>query len=247
MSSPLLSQAMLRDQGYERHLAAGFVNILSVSVQNGVFTMMASRWDIYERGILGRDPDAEAIGILVLEEVLSQRLHNLQADPFDLVTRAKMRLADQSGCVATAMAIDLGGSSGGGEGYLLGDAIRNELGGAFALRTVSDADLPRPVYDSAHFAYKLSPEALTGALAARAASRQVLISDDATIEARRILTDALRQAGSVSARAAPPLTRLIAWTSEIVMRPLISPLVDTDAGARLRDARTTISNMRIMR
>ena len=63
-------------------------------------------------------------------------------------------------------------------------------------------------------------------------------------EVRRILTDVLRQAGSVSARAAPPLTRLIAWTSEIVMRPLISPLVDTDAGARLRDART---DMRIMR
>ena len=156
MSSPLLSQAMLLEQGYERHVAAGFVNFLSVSVQDGVFAMLASRWDVYERGILGRDPDAEAISILVLEEVLSQRLHNLTADPFDLVARARTRLVDQAGCVATSLAVDLGGASGGGDGYLLGDAIRGELGGAFALRTVSDADLPRPVYEARHFAYKLA-------------------------------------------------------------------------------------------
>lgn len=243
----LLSAAQLRETGFERHVAAGYINLLGVSVQSGVFTMLAARWDIYERGVLGRDPDAEAISILVLEEVLSQRLHNLTADPFDLVKRARMRLMDQGGCVATCLAVDLGGIDAGGEGYLLGDAIRTEISGSFALRTVSDADLPNPVYDSTHRGYKMSPEALIGALAARAVSRQVLISDDATIEARRVLTDGLRQAGTVSARSAPPLTRLIAWCAEITGRPLIPPLIDTDAGARLRDARTSMPHMKIMR
>ena len=116
----LLSAAQLRETGFERHVAAGYISLLGVSVQGGVFTMLAARWDIYERGVLGRDPDAEAISILVLEEVLSQRLHNMTADPFDLVKRARMRLMDQTGCMATCLAVDLGGADAGLVGLLVG-------------------------------------------------------------------------------------------------------------------------------
>ena len=89
----------------------------------------------------------------------------MTADPFDLVNRARGRLAGQPGCVATVAAVDLGG----GDGYLLGDAIRNEMQTSFALRTVSDTDLPAPTWDAAHRAFRMTANALIGALASRAA------------------------------------------------------------------------------
>ena len=71
----------------------------------------------------------------------------------------------------------------------------------------------------------------------------MLISDDATIAAPRILTDALRRA--TDAASAPPLTRLIAWCSEIVGRPMIKPVVDTSPEAHLRGVPP--DRMRVMR
>ena len=71
-----LTTLLLRESGYERHVAAGFVNSFGISVQrrrlhdaglrDGTSTNAASS---------GSDPDAEAISILVLEDVMSTPIH----------------------------------------------------------------------------------------------------------------------------------------------------------------------------
>ncbi|WP_299356058.1 hypothetical protein [uncultured Shimia sp.] len=81
------------------------------------------------------------------------------------------RMNGQLGCKTTIVAVDLGRSGSGGEGYLLRSLIRAGLQGAFPLRTVTDADLPAPKWDAAHIAWKMPPEALAGALAAQGPDR----------------------------------------------------------------------------
>jgi hypothetical protein len=226
-----MSNAFLLDEGWIRNDDEGFLNCLGVSVRNGRLVMIASRWDIYTRGIIGVDADAEAISIMVIDEISTKALHSMDRDVFDIVKRARGRMAGQPACQNTITAVDLGGADSGGEGYLLGMQVRTGIDAVFPLRTVTDADLPRPMWDSMHQAWKMSAEALCGALAARAGARQVLISEDALIETRRVAVDALRQAGTVDARTAGATTRLMAWMSEIIHRPLVSPLISVNGAA----------------
>ncbi len=241
-----LTALLLREEGYYRHDDAGFLNILGVTIRDGQLVMVSARWDIFVKGNLASDPDAEAMSLLVIDEVLMKPLHKMDRDLMDMVKRAWQKMLAQPGCENTIVAVDLGGVEAGGEGYLLGSQIRRTIPSVFALRTVTDADLPAPIYDGAHQAWKMSPEALVGSLAARASARQVLISDDAADEPRHIATDALRQAGSVDARQASPLTRLLGWMSEIVHKPLVTPLIDkTGSGGHFADR--SGGRMRIMR
>lgn len=237
--------AFLLSEGWNRHEDAGFINLLGVAVRDGMLVMVAARWDIYARGVLGADEDAEAISIMVIDEISVKALHQLDRDVFDMVKRAHDRMNGQPSCQATIVAVDLGGSGSGGEGYLLGSQIREGIKGSFPLRTVTDTDLPSPKWDGAHMAWKMSPEALTGALAARAGARQVLVSDDAATDTRRVAIDALRQAGTTDPRTAGPTTRLLAWMSEIVHRPLVSPLIHTDGMGSV--SRSTKGSIRITR
>jgi hypothetical protein len=155
-----LTAVLLSEEGYHRHDEAGFINMLGVTIRDGQLVMVSSRWDIYARGIIGRDPDADAVSILVINEVLMKPLHTMDRDLLDMVNGARSRMQGQRGCINTIIAVDLGGSDAGGEGYLLGSQIRTTMPGVFALRTVTDADLPRPVFDAAHQGYKMAPEAL---------------------------------------------------------------------------------------
>ena len=220
-----MTSEFLLSEGWHRYYESGFINILGVAVRDGVLVMVAARWDIYARGILGADADAEAISIMVIDEISLKALHSLDRDVFDMVKRAHGRMQGQPSCQGTITALDLGREGSGGEGYLLGTQIRAGIVGAYPLRTVTDADLPRPVWDGAHMAWKMSPGALCGALAARAGARQVLVSEEAATETQRVAIDALRQAGTTDARTAGATTRLLGWMSEIIHRPLVLPLI----------------------
>lgn len=242
-----LNTALLREEGWQRQDSLGYISIFGVAVRNGNFIRVAARWDVFTKGVLGVDPDAEAMSIMVISEISSQALHRLSDDIFDLTKRARARMEGQPGCEAVVTAVDLGGHDAGGEGYLLGSQIRDGIPGVFALRTTSDADLPRPTYDAAHRAFRMSPEALTGALAARAGARQVLMSDDAKQDAKLLATEALRQAGAGDPRAAPPLVRILAWMSEIVHRPMVEPLLDRTGTGSIGHSPQSTGGVRITR
>ncbi len=230
----LLSQALLEEGGWSRHDHAGFRSIFGVSISDDQFIRLNARCVLYEQGVLGADEDAQAMMILVLEDVSVMRISSMTEDLFDLAKRSRNRIAAQPRCEHCLTAMDLGAAEGGGEAYLLASQLREEMRDVMALRIVSDADLPRPAFDGPHQSYRMSPEALVGSLAARASARQVLIRDEASIGSRRVLTDALRQAGNTNPRMMGGLVRLIAWAAEIAMRPLVRPIADMEAGAHLR-------------
>jgi hypothetical protein len=116
MNSNDLTAQLLREEGYFRHDDAGFINCLGVTIRDSQLVMVSSRWDIFARGSLASDPDAEAMSVLIIGEVFMKPLHKMDRDLMDMVKRAWQKMLAQPGCESTIVAVDLGGAEAGGEG-----------------------------------------------------------------------------------------------------------------------------------
>ncbi len=86
-------------------------------------------------------------------------------------------------------------------------------------------------------AWQMNDTALSKSLASRATSGQILISRDADDDTRLAFLQALREAGQTETSAGAPLTRIMAWVSEILLRPLVQPCFRISREASERSAR----------
>ena len=76
--------------------------------------------------------------------------------------------------------------------------------------------------------WSVSADALVGNLSARARSGQVIVNRDADDDARLAFIMALREARQTETAVGAPLTRLMAWVTEILLRPLVPPCFRAD-------------------
>lgn len=219
-SETTLFDEMLRERGYEVWLGDGFVSFLSVSMHNRTFVMAAGRRAEYLRGTPA-DPDAGVLPAMIFTTVQTKPLSAVQFDVVDTVKRTIGRLGWLSGNVGTVVAFD----ANSGEAELVGEQLRQEIGPSlFWLRTVSGEDRTKPVPGKSG-KFEMSPSALISAFHARIESNQVLVDRDATTESRQIIVNGMRDAAQPEAAKENAVTRALAWTTEIALRPLVSPCV----------------------
>lgn len=211
---------MLRERGYEPWLADGFVSILAVSMFNGTFCRVAGRRAEYMRGTPA-DPDAEVLPAMIFSTVEVTPLSSVQFDIVDTIKRTVSRMDWIDGSVGTVVAFD----ASSGEGELVGEQLRQIFGaGLMWFRAVSDSERTKPL-PSQSGKFEMNVEALMSAFAARVGSNQVLVDRAAEPNSRRVLLNGLRQAAQPAAAKEDALTRALAWSSEIALRPLVQPCV----------------------
>ena len=159
-------------------------------------------------------------------------------DIVDATVRAHRRMAFADDVQATPLAFDYGP----GEGALVVNDLRRTAvsGSLMPLRSVSDTNAvvpglaPQP---GGTTAWQMNDTALSKSLASRATSGQILISRDADDDTRLAFLQALREAGQTETSAGAPLTRIMAWVSEILLRPLVQPCFRISREASERSAR----------
>lgn len=221
-----LSDLLLREQGFEPCIEFGFVAALGVSIRaakGGIeqYIKLTARRVEYLRGTQ-YDPDVEVVPVVLFQELKSVPLSRNTEDIADAVKRAYLKIGHTEGCVGVPIPIDFGP----GEGALTVNELRQNRSTAsslFPLRTVSDRDHVTPMIEPGRMAWALSGEALIGALVARATSGQILIDKSSDDDTRLAFIQALREAGQSETSIEAGLTRIMAWTSEILLRPLVKP------------------------
>lgn len=235
-----LTDILLREQGFEPREDLGYVAALGVSVRRsgGVpeqYVKLTARRVEYVRGT-EFDPDVEVVPVAVFKELVSTPLSRNTEDIADATYRSWRRIVFHESCVNCAVAYDFGP----GEGALVSAELRRLLGSQlFPLRTTADRDDVTAKVESERMVWAMGGEALIGALSARATSGQILIDRDADDDARLAFIMALREAGVTETATEASLTRLMAWVSEILLKPLVAPVFRADpSGARYRSELT---------
>jgi hypothetical protein len=221
-----LNDLLLREQGFEPCVDFGFVAALGVSIRapkGGIeqYTKLTARRVEYVRGTL-YDPDVEVVPVVLFQELKSVPLSRNTEDIADAVKRAYLKISHTEGCVGVPIPIDFGP----GEGALTVNELRQNRTTAsslFPLRTVADRDHVTPMVEAGRGTWTLSAEALIGGLVARATSGQILIDKSSDDDTRLAFIQAMREAGQAESSIEAGLTRIMAWTSEILLRPLVQP------------------------
>ncbi|MEQ3710580.1 MAG: hypothetical protein ABNH38_18690 [Tateyamaria sp.] len=247
-ASDTLTDILLREQGFEPREDLGYVAALGVSVRRSAggpeqYIKLTARRVEYVRGT-EFDPDVKVVPVAVFKELISTPLSRNGEDIADATYRAWRRISFHESCVGCAVAFDFGP----GEGALVSAELRQSLGTQlFPLRTTADRDDVTAQIDSGRMLWSIGGDALVGALSARTTSGQILIDKDADDDARLAFIMALREAGVTETATEASLTRLMAWVSEILLKPLVAPVFRADSsGARYRSEKTT-GSVRIQR
>lgn len=216
-----LFDEMLRERGYSPWLNDGFVSFLGVGMHNNTLVMLAGRRAEYLRGTPA-DPDTEVLPAMIFSTVKVQPLASVDFDIVDTVKRTVSRMDWIEGTVGTIIAF----GAITGEGDLVGERLRQTSGSnsVFWLRTVSDTQRTRPEASS-HGRFEISAQALISLFHARVESNQVLVDSQATRESRFVILNGMREAARPASAQEDALTRVLAWTTEIALSPLVSPCV----------------------